>query len=80
MIPSYCFNSVIYSVAQYVGMAKEITATVPAAKLLFEKASDILGYNLLAKVRRIVLLITIELYEVLQYFRLFSVWMAQNRN
>ncbi len=71
MIPSYCFNSVIYSVAQYVGMAKEITATVPAAKLLFEKASDILGYNLLTKVRLIVLLDRVtdnmKAYNILVY-------------
>lgn len=34
--------------AQTVGMAKEVAAEVPAAKELFERASDILGYDLLA--------------------------------
>ena len=33
--------------AQYVGMCKEVTETIPAAKELFDKASDILGYDLL---------------------------------
>ena len=33
--------------AQTVGMAKELVETVPAAKELFGKASDILGYDLL---------------------------------
>nr|QKY14966.1 malonyl coenzyme a acyl carrier protein transacylase (FABD) [Polytomella parva] len=33
--------------AQSVGMAKELVATVPAAKQLFDKASTILGYDLL---------------------------------
>ncbi len=36
--------------AQSVGMAKDLAASVPAAKALFDKASDILGYDLL-KVR-----------------------------
>ena len=34
--------------AQSVGMAAEVAAAVPAAKQLFERASDILGYDLLA--------------------------------
>lgn len=34
--------------AQTVGMAKEAAEAVPAAKQLFERASDILGYDLLA--------------------------------
>lgn len=34
--------------AQSVGMAQEAAAAVPAAKHLFERASDILGYDLLA--------------------------------
>ena len=34
--------------AQSVGMAKEAADSVPAAKALFERASDILGYDLLA--------------------------------
>lgn len=34
--------------AQTVGMAKELCDTCPAAKELFDKASDILGYDLLA--------------------------------
>jgi [acyl-carrier-protein] S-malonyltransferase len=33
--------------AQYVGMGAELTATVPAAKALFDRASTILGYDLL---------------------------------
>ncbi len=33
--------------AQYVGMAGQVAEEVPAAKALFEKASEILGYNLL---------------------------------
>lgn len=33
--------------AQYVGMAQETAANVPAAAALFSKASDILGYDLL---------------------------------
>ncbi|KAF8070879.1 hypothetical protein HT031_000960 [Scenedesmus sp. PABB004] len=33
--------------AQSVGMAKELVAEVPAAKALFDKASEILGYDLL---------------------------------
>lgn len=33
---------------QSVGMAKEAAEAVPAAKQLFERASDILGYDLLA--------------------------------
>jgi len=33
--------------AQYVGMCKEVTESVPAAKELFDKASEILGYDLL---------------------------------
>jgi [acyl-carrier-protein] S-malonyltransferase len=36
--------------AQSVGMAKDLVAEVPAAKELFDKASEILGYDLL-KVR-----------------------------
>ncbi|KAI3436875.1 hypothetical protein D9Q98_006284 [Chlorella vulgaris] len=34
--------------AQTVGMGKEVAESVPAAKQLFERASDILGYDLLA--------------------------------
>ena len=34
--------------AQSVGMAKELCATLPAAKQLFEQAAEILGYDLLA--------------------------------
>lgn len=34
--------------AQYVGMAQETAANVPAAAAMFAKASDILGYDLLA--------------------------------
>ena len=33
--------------AQYVGMCKDVTEEVPAAKELFDKASEILGYDLL---------------------------------
>lgn len=33
--------------AQSVGMGAEVAAAVPAAKQLFERASDILGYDLL---------------------------------
>lgn len=33
--------------AQTVGMCKEVTAEVPAAKELFDRASEILGYDLL---------------------------------
>eukprot|EP00803_Ostreobium_quekettii_P007539 evm.model.scf_110EXC.7 EVM.evm.TU.scf_110EXC.7 scf_110EXC:131757-139228(+) len=33
--------------AQSVGMAKDVVEEVPAAKALFDKAADILGYNLL---------------------------------
>jgi len=33
--------------AQYVGMCKDVVNEVPAAKALFDKASDILGYDLL---------------------------------
>ena len=34
--------------AQTVGMAVEAAGAVPAAKALFERASDVLGYDLLA--------------------------------
>ncbi|MCZ2342135.1 MAG: ACP S-malonyltransferase [Bacteroidales bacterium] len=34
--------------AQTVGMARELTASFPAAKALFDQAADILGYDLLA--------------------------------
>lgn len=34
--------------AQTVGMAKEVAAEVPAAKELFDRASEVLGYDLLA--------------------------------
>jgi [acyl-carrier-protein] S-malonyltransferase len=34
--------------AQYVGMAKPLCASLPAAQGLFDKAADILGYDLLA--------------------------------
>jgi len=34
--------------AQTVGMAKDVVAEVPAAKALFDRASEILGYDLLA--------------------------------
>ena len=33
--------------AQFVGMAEETCKTVPAAKALFDEASEILGYDLL---------------------------------
>lgn len=33
--------------AQSVGMAKDLVAEVPAAKAMFDKASEILGYDLL---------------------------------
>jgi [acyl-carrier-protein] S-malonyltransferase len=33
--------------AQYVGMAKELCATLPAARQLFDQAAEILGYDLL---------------------------------
>ena len=33
--------------AQFVGMCSEVVNEVPAAKALFEEASDILGYDLL---------------------------------
>lgn len=33
--------------AQFVGMCEEVTKNVPAAKALFDEASDILGYDLL---------------------------------
>ena len=36
--------------AQTVGMAGPLCAELPAAKALFDTASDILGYDLLAKV------------------------------
>lgn len=36
--------------AQAVGMAKSLANDVPAAKALFDKASSILGYDLLEKV------------------------------
>ena len=35
--------------AQYIGMAGRLCEELPAAKSLFDSASDILGYNLLAK-------------------------------
>ena len=35
--------------AQAVGMAASLCETIPAAKLLFDKASSILGYDLLSK-------------------------------
>ncbi len=34
--------------AQYVGMAGELTAKLPAAKALFDEAADVLGYDLLS--------------------------------
>ena len=33
--------------AQFVGMARELTANLPAAKALFDEAAEILGYDLL---------------------------------
>jgi [acyl-carrier-protein] S-malonyltransferase len=33
--------------AQYVGMGKDLCASLPAAKALFDKAADVLGYDLL---------------------------------
>lgn len=39
--------------AQSVGMAKDLVAEVPAAKAMFDKASEILGYDLL-QVRHII--------------------------
>mmetsp|Transcript_17555 Transcript_17555/g.27341 ORF Transcript_17555/g.27341 Transcript_17555/m.27341 type:complete len:351 (+) Transcript_17555:153-1205(+) len=35
--------------AQFVGMCSEVAETVPAAKALFDEASEILGYDLLAR-------------------------------
>jgi hypothetical protein len=40
----------IFSIAQTVGMAAAICNEIPAAKALFDKASSILGYDLLSKV------------------------------
>src|SRR6186713_1378942 len=34
--------------AQYVGMAGELFRTLPAAKALFDRASEILGYDLIS--------------------------------
>ncbi len=34
--------------AQFVGMARELTETLPAAKALFDEAAEILGYDLLS--------------------------------
>ena len=33
--------------AQFVGMARELTETLPAAKVLFDEAAEVLGYDLL---------------------------------
>src|SRR5438270_11561768 len=34
--------------AQYVGMARDLCASLPAARALFDEAADLLGYDLLA--------------------------------
>lgn len=54
--------------AQSVGMAKDLVVEVPAAKDLFDKASEILGYDLL-KVRQIVAAVTSSSHATSQHAR-----------
>ena len=49
------FGASFYVAAQVVGMGSAVTAEVPAAKELYDRASNILGYDLYDKVSTIFL-------------------------